>query len=38
MLSSSIILAVAVIPEGLLSIITIILTLGIKKIAEKKQL
>ncbi|KAB8121955.1 MAG: cation transport ATPase, P-type [Candidatus Phytoplasma cynodontis] len=38
MLSSSIILAVAVIPEGLLSIITIILTLGIKKIAEKKTI
>ncbi|WCA22230.1 cation-translocating P-type ATPase [Candidatus Phytoplasma oryzae] len=38
MILSSIILAVAVIPEGLLAIITIILTLSIKKIAKKKAI
>ncbi|WBL31581.1 cation-translocating P-type ATPase [Candidatus Phytoplasma sacchari] len=38
MVLSSVILAVAVIPEGLLAIITIILALGIKKIAQKKAI
>jgi Ca2+-transporting ATPase len=35
---SSVVLAVAIIPEGLLSIINIILTLGIGKIAKKKAI